>query len=145
MDGTHVIVVWGGASMLCRRRILTSCRRLQELEATENAYETDIRATYRLFRNLENTIARFLIKAEKTETWAAAQLAVFQGAVYGDSLVATQTLLSAYATYEKQLGHFNEVRGSLSPSATRLGVHSPLTPPTCRFLRALVWFSCQPL
>ena len=70
-----------------------------------------MRSTYRLFCGLENTIARFNIKAEKTETWTAAQLAVFQSGVYGDSLVATQTLLSAYATYEKQLEHFQAVRG----------------------------------
>jgi len=92
------------------------------LEEAENEYESHIRGDYRQFRTYENTIARFNVKTEKANAWIAAQSETFASGLYGETLVATQTLLSAYATYEKQLEHFVALEATLTAWSSSDGI-----------------------
>jgi hypothetical protein len=62
----------------------------------EDAYEADVRETYKRFVEYENVLAKVGAKAIKCDEWMNAQFTVFNGAEYGGSLTQVDTLADAY-------------------------------------------------
>ena len=91
-----------------------------ELEAAEDAYEGDVRATYQRFVEYENTLARVAVKAAKCEEWMAAQSVVFGSGDAGSSLTQAETLLNAHAAYVEQ-----NARNSEAIAAMRAWLSTP--------------------
>jgi hypothetical protein len=80
----------------------------EELEAKEEVYEQAIRSSHQRFTALDQVIARFDIKSEKIQAWAAEQCLTFNKKEYGDSAVAVDSLLDNYSLYEQQMDLFRE-------------------------------------
>eukprot|EP00968_Pinguiococcus_pyrenoidosus_P023083 scaffold3537_cov256-Pinguiococcus_pyrenoidosus.AAC.10 len=79
----------------------------QQLQATENAYETALLERYDALRTADFFVARFAGKADTITSFFKESIEVFSTDDVGDSLQKCQTLLDRFHSYEHQYGLYS--------------------------------------